>query len=168
MAAKSLSDIAKLMKDIDFAMLSTKSEGGTIASRPMSNNRDVEYFGDSYFFTTAETGMVAEIEADPLVALNYTGSKGLLGKPPVFVSVEGEAELIRDKAEFGKHWKPELKRWFKDGVETPELVLIKVHAERINYWDGEDDGEVELPWATTREGFNARTMLGAGSSLSDV
>ncbi len=168
MAGKSLADIAKLMKDIDFAVLSTRSEGGSIASRPMSNNRDVEYFGDSYFFTTTATGMVSEIEADALVAVNYTGSKGFLGKPPVFVAVEGEAELIRDRAEFEKHWQPELKRWFKNGVETPELVLIKVHAERISYWDGTDNGDVELPWATTRQGFNARSMLGAGSSLSDV
>ncbi len=37
-----------------------------------------------------------------------------------------------------------LERWFKDGVDTPGLVLIKVHAGRIHYWDGEDEGEVNL------------------------
>ena len=29
-------------------------------------------------------------------------------------------------------------------ADTPGLVLIKVHAIRIHYWDGEDEGEVAL------------------------
>src|SRR5690242_12367088 len=38
-----LPDVSKKMRDIDFMMLMTKTEGGEIAGRPMSNNRDVEY-----------------------------------------------------------------------------------------------------------------------------
>ena len=45
-----LPQLAKKMKDIDFTMLSTRAEGGQIAARPMSNNRDVDYDGDSYLF----------------------------------------------------------------------------------------------------------------------
>ena len=37
----------------------------------------------------------------------------------------------------------ELNRWFPDGIDTPSLVLIKVHADRIRYWDGEQDGTIE-------------------------
>jgi general stress protein 26 len=51
MAEMTLSDIAEKMRDIDIAMLSTHTDGGIIASRPMSNNRDVEFDGDSYYFT---------------------------------------------------------------------------------------------------------------------
>jgi hypothetical protein len=29
----------------------------------------------------------------------------------------------------------------KNGVETAGLVLIKVHASRIHYWDGENEGK---------------------------
>ena len=78
----------------------------------------------------------------PKVALSYSGSKGLLGQPPVFIAIQGEAELIRDKAEFEAHWTKGLERWFEDGVDTPGLVLIKVQANRIHYWDGENEGEV--------------------------
>ena len=63
---------------------------------------------------------------------------------PFFVAVEGAAELIRDKSQFEQHWTSDLDRWFKDGVDTPGLILIKVHAQRIHYWDGEDEGEVSL------------------------
>ena len=78
------------------------------------------------------------------VALSYRGREGLLGKPPVFVTVQGEAELIRDKNEFKVHWTKDLEHWFEDGVDTPGLVLIKVRASRIHYWDGENEGEFAL------------------------
>lgn len=47
MADKTLHDLAKAMKSIDFAMLFTRSDGGELAGRPMSNNNDVDYDGDS-------------------------------------------------------------------------------------------------------------------------
>jgi general stress protein 26 len=138
-----LKDISEQVRDIDFAMLLTHNESGEIAGRPMSNNRDVEYDGDSFFFTLERTRSVANIERDPKVALSYAGSKGLLGQPPVFIAIQGEAELIREKAEFQAHYIKDLDRWFENGVDTPGLVLIKVHATRIHYWDGENEGEVE-------------------------
>jgi general stress protein 26 len=144
MPTKTLSDLAEKMKDIDFAMLSTRAEGGEIGARPMSNNRDVDYDGDSYYFTTDDTLMVKDIERDPQVGLAFQGKAGLLGMRPLFVAVEGRADLIRNKSEFVDHWNSDLERWFKDGVDTPGLVLIKVHAERAHYWDGEDEGEVTL------------------------
>ena len=145
---KTLADIAEMMRDIDFAMLSTHSDGGTIASRPMSNNRDVDYDGDNWFFTSEDTRLVADIEADPKVGLGFQGKAGMLGLKPVFVSIEGEAELIQDKAQFEAHWNKDLERWFEQGVDTPGLILIKVHGQRAHYWDGEDQGDLVLRGAT--------------------
>ena len=139
-----LEDVSEKLRSIDFAMLLTRTESGEISGRPMSNNRDVEYDGDAFFFTSEETSMVADIERDPRVALSYAGSKGVLGQPPVFVAVQGNAALIRDKAAFKAHWTSDLERWFEQGVDTPGLVLIKVHANRIHYWNGENEGEVRL------------------------
>jgi len=144
MANRNLEDLAEKMKDIDFAMLSTHAPGGAIGSRPMSNNRDVEYDGDSWFFTTQDTQMVSDINRDSRVGLSFTGKAGLLGMRPFFIAVEGVAELIRDKDVFAKHWTKDLDRWFKDGVDTAGLVLIKVGATSAHYWDGEDEGEVAL------------------------
>ncbi len=141
---KSLADLSKKMRDIDFAMLSTKADGGAIGSRPMSNNRQVDYDGDSYYFTYDDTLMVADIGRDPQVGLSFLGTSGLLGMRPFFVAVEGTAHLIRDKASFAEHWTSDLDAWFKDGLDTPGLVMIKVSADRVHYWDGEDEGEVRL------------------------
>lgn len=141
---KTLKDIAEKMRDIDFTMFSTRTDSGAIASRPMSNNRDVDYDGDSWFFTTEDSRMVSDIAADPTVGLTFQGKAGMLGLRPFFVALEGRADLIRDRAQFEQHWTKDLERWWPEGAATPGLVLMKVHAERAHYWDGEDEGEVAL------------------------
>jgi general stress protein 26 len=137
-----LQDLAAAMRKIDFTMLTTVAPDGGLAARPMSNNADVDYDGDSWFFALEETQTIQEIEANPKVGLTLHGNSSLLGKPPLFIAAAGEAELIRDKAVFEAHWNTDLERWFEQGVDTPGLVLIKVHAERLHYWNGEDQGEV--------------------------
>ena len=132
------------MKMIDFGMLSTRTETGAFASRPMSNNGEVDYDGDSYFFTYEEARTVADIERDTQVGLTFTGSAGSRDQAPLFIAVEGAAELIRDKAMFAAHWTTDLDHWFQEGIETPGLVMIRVHAARIHYWHGADQGEIVL------------------------
>ncbi len=144
MSDMTLHDLAKSMGKIDFAMLTTKTDGGLLATRPMSNNGDVEYDGDSYYFSYDSARTIHDIESDPLVALSFQGSAGLLGKPPLFVAVEGTAKVIRDKATFEAHWTPDLERWFPDGTNTDGMVMIHVHADRIHYWDGQDEGELSV------------------------
>jgi len=144
MAELTLEDISEKMRDIDFTILSTRTAGGQIAARPMSNNRQVEYDGDSYFFTCEDTGMIRDIHADPNVGLSLQGKSGALGMKPFFITIEGRAEFIKDKSRFAEHWTKDLDAWFKEGADTPGLVLIKVHAERLHYWDGFDQGEISL------------------------
>lgn len=144
MADLDLKEISEKMRDIDFAVLSTRTEGGALAGRPMSNNREVEYDGDSYFFTCDDARTVADIRRDPNVGLAYQAKSGMLGMKPFFVTVEGRASLIQDKAVFAEHWRKDLDAWFKQGIDTPGLTLIKVHAERLHYWDGWDEGELDL------------------------
>jgi len=150
MPSWTLRDLAEKMRDIDFTMLSTRAPNGAIGARPMSNNRQVDYDGDNYFFTTDDTQMVSDIEGDSSVGLSFQGTSGMLGMRPLFIAIEGEASLIRDKARFAEHWTKDLDRWFKQGVDTPGLVLIKVHGKRAHYWNGEDEGEMILERAGTR------------------
>lgn len=144
MGKMSLKDISEKMRDIDFALLVTRTEGGALAGRPMSNNRDVDYNGDSYFFALDETRMVADIRHDSQVALTYQSKSGVLKVKPFFLTMEGRAELIRDRGSFAAHWNPDLDAWFEQGIDTPGLTLIKVAAERIHYWNGGDEGEVAI------------------------
>jgi len=144
MGQKSLSEVAKALKDIDFMMLLTHTDGGQIAGRPMSNNRDVEYDGDSWFFVDEESRTFADVSRDPKVTLSAQGKAGLLGKPPMFLNIEGDAQIVRDRATLADHWVKELERWWPEGPDSPGLAMIKVQARRIHYWDGEDEGELRL------------------------
>ena len=143
MKHKTLEEISKRMAGIDIAILSTHTENGQIANRPMSNNGDVQYDGTSYYFTFEQARTVSDIQANPKVALGFTSAGGIFSDA-VYVAVEGNAELIRDKATFKAHWTSDLDRWFEKGVDTPGIVLVKVKASRITYWDGEDEGEVKV------------------------
>lgn len=144
---KTLADIAEAMRDIDFAMLTTRTDGGALSARPMSNNRDVDFDGDCWFFSDGSTRTIGDIEHDPQVGLTFQAKGGLLGKPGMFIGIEGRARLVRDKGAFADHWNKDLERWFADGIDTPGLTLIHVHAARVHYWDGEDQGEVTLQTA---------------------
>jgi len=142
MSEMTLPDLAAKMRKIDFTLLTTRTEGGALAARPMSNNGDVDFDGDSYFFAYESARSVSDIARDPNVSLSLQGSAGLLGKPPLFITIQGRAELVRDKAVFAEHWTSDLDRWFEDGIDTPGVVMIHVHASRLHYWDGTDEGEI--------------------------
>ena len=43
MTKLTLAEIREKMRDIDFSVLTTRSDGGSLAGRPMSNNRDVDF-----------------------------------------------------------------------------------------------------------------------------
>jgi general stress protein 26 len=144
MADLKLADLSKKMKDIDFAMLSTHTEGGQIAARPMSNNREVEYDGDSFYFAWEQSRIVSDIQREPKVALSFQENNKGSDKPPMMIAVEGQAEVIRDKGAFKKHWTPDLDRWFDNGIDSSGIVMIKVHATRIHYWNGQQQGELQV------------------------
>ena len=138
MAKVSLKKLSKMMRDLDLCMMSTFTSGGMIASRPMSNNKDVEYDGYSYFFTDGKTKLVSDLKKNKHVNLSFVGD----GK--LFVSVSGAVNLITNKTKMNDHWVPDLDKWFKDGIDTPGLTMIEVKAKHIKFWQKEKEGEVTL------------------------
>ena len=122
--------LAELIKGIDFGMLTTYDADGRLYSRPMSHNGNVEFDGDVWFFTYANSHKVHEIETRPQVNVSFSSPKD-----QTYVSLAGRAELVRDKAKIQELWTPSLKAWFPDGVDTPDIALLKINAEKAEYWD---------------------------------
>ena len=127
---ESIAKLASLMKDIDFGMLTTRDDDGTLRSRPMSTNKNVEFDGDVYFFTYGESHKVLEAQHSPQVNVSFSDPKA-----QTYVSLSGTALLIRDKARIEELWQPQLKAWFPQGTETPDIALLKVSASKAEYWD---------------------------------
>src|SRR5215203_3216892 len=87
MAAIKLGDISKKMRKLDICMLTTQTGRGVLNSRPMSNNGDVEYDGNSYFFTYEGSQKIKDIENNPQVSLSFNGPKDL------YLAITGKAKL---------------------------------------------------------------------------
>ena len=117
--------ISSKMKDLDICMMSTVDGRDRISTRPMSNNRDVKYNGESFFFSDLKTHKAKDISRNPAVTLSFTGKKGL------YIIVEGKARIIRDKAMMAEHWVPELNNWFRNGLNTAGIIMIAVKATEL-------------------------------------
>lgn len=142
--SRSLEDLSSQMRKIDFCMLTSRTTGGALSSRPMSNNGDVDYDGTSRFFALESDRSVADISQNPDVGLTYTSSKGIFGQRPFFISIEAKGRIVRDRDTLAQHWQPRLDPWFEHGVDTEGLVMIEAVGERLHYWEGEDEGELKL------------------------
>ena len=125
-----LETLASLIKGVDIAMLTTRKADGSLVSRPLGT-QEVEFDGDLWFATGADSEKVTEIQADPRVNVAYA-SKG----QNTYVSVAGSASIVRDRAKIEQLWSPAMKIFFPEGKDDPNLVLIRVSAESAEYWDG--------------------------------
>ena len=125
-----LEKLRELVKDIDFCMLTTVDEGGDLHSRPMSSNGDIDEDGDLWFFTSASSHKVSEIEKLPKVNVSFADPDNQR-----YISVSGIAQLVRDRAKIDELWRPEFKIWFPEGKDDPEVALLRVNLEKAEYWD---------------------------------
>ena len=123
-----IQQLAELIKDIDFAMLTTVDEDGTLRSRPMSTQK-TPFDGTLWFFTEASAPKVDEIERERQVNLGYADPK-----QHRYVSVSGRAVLVRDEAKKRELWNPVYKVYFSEGPESPNVALLKVTVEKAEYW----------------------------------
>jgi general stress protein 26 len=129
-ADKDIQKVAQMIKKMDFGMLTTIAEDGTLHSRPMSTNGKVEFNGDLWFFTYGHSHKVMEAQKHPQVNVSFSDIKN-----NNYVSLSGTAELVKEKSKIEELWEPELKAWFPDGVDTEDIALLKINAHKAEYWD---------------------------------
>jgi general stress protein 26 len=126
------------IKDVKIAMLTTIDQDGALHSRPMATLK-AEEDGELWFFTGASSPKVAEVKDDQRVNLSYADPGDTL-----FVSVSGTAQLVRDPAKAKELWSPLMKAWFPEGLDDPNLGLLRVKIEKAEYWDGPSSKMVQL------------------------
>lgn len=134
---ESIKKLNDLVKDIQFAMLTT-IDAGSLRSRPMQT-QDFEFDGDLWFFTSSKTHKAEEIEKDDRVNVAYASPA-----TNTYVSVSGTAKIVKDKAKIDEYWNDILKAWFPEGKDSPDLVLLKVSVEQAEYWDAPSSTIVQI------------------------
>ncbi|MEV8369579.1 pyridoxamine 5'-phosphate oxidase family protein [Microbacterium sp. NPDC064584] len=121
--------LKELVEDIDFTMLTTQDAAGNLVSRPMST-RQMDENGDIWFFTADDSKKADEVRADHEVGLSYLDAKGMR-----FVSVAGRAAVVHDRAKMEELYTASLDIWFEDGLETPDIALLKVTPVECEFWE---------------------------------
>ena len=101
--------------------------------------RSATFDGDVWFFSAADSRKVEEIEAEPRVELSYADPARFL-----FISMSGDAEIVRDVEKKRELWIEDLERWFEEGPDSEDVVLVKVTPTTVAFWNGEEEGEVTL------------------------
>jgi len=127
--------VAKMAGRVDRArlcMLTTMTDDGRHLSRPMAV-QDTEFDGDLWFFVDEGSDKVAQISAHPQVNVALANEKD-----NEWTSIAGTAEVVHDRAKAEELFTKLLEVWFPDGLDTPGLALLKVHADTAEYWDAAD------------------------------
>jgi general stress protein 26 len=121
--------LAEMIKGIRFAMLTTAEPDGSLRSRPMAT-QEIEFDGDLWFFTRADSPKVDETEQHRKVNVSFSNPE-----KSTYVSTSGTAQLVRDRKKVEELWKPAYKVFFPKGTDDPELALLKITVEKAEYWD---------------------------------
>ena len=129
-----------LIKDIRFAMFTTRHSNGHLHSRPMTTqNSSLDEDSQLWFFMSRKGDPVADLLADPAVNVAYadTGADS-------YVSVSGTAAVVDDMAKKKQLWSKMAEAWFPGGADDPDLALVRVNITHANYWDVKESKIVQL------------------------
>lgn len=118
-----------LILDIPFAMFTTVTADGSLRSRPMVATGD-GFDGSLWFFSRATSPVAQEIGGNSHVNITYVSAP-----EDRFVSVSGNAAMVRDVARTRQMWNPSFATWFPGGPEDAELSMIKIGLTKVEYWD---------------------------------
>jgi len=120
---------AELVSDIKIAMFVTIANGNVLQSAPLLT-QEIDAEGNLWFLVSKNSHKVSDIENSTHVNVCYTAS----GK---YVSVTGSAELVNDDLDkIHELWSKPYEVWFPNGPNDPNIQLLKVNVEKVEYWEG--------------------------------
>lgn len=126
-------EIERLKALIDKArigIITTIDVDGHLVSRPMAV-KEREFDGDLWFFTEDPSHKTDEVRANPQVNVALESGKG-------WVSLSGDAEVVKDAAKIDELWDTAAEAWFSAGRQDPKVALLKVTAHTAEYWASDE------------------------------
>ena len=123
---------------VRFGMFTTVDQHGHLTSQPMTNQQ-VDDDGGLWFYTSTMTDLWENIGTSPKVNVSFAEPADNL-----YVSISGTAERIVERARIRALWNPMVAAWFPNGVDDPHLVLVRVAARTVHYWNAHDNSVTEV------------------------
>ena len=128
----------ELTQDIKVVMMNSINDEGEIQSRPMTPLQ-LDRHGSIWFFASSNCQKTKQLERNTQINVVYASDEA-----STFVSISGEAGIVKDQKKIEELWKPTMKAWFNDGIKQEDLVLIEVKIHKAEYWDAPQGKMVQL------------------------
>jgi general stress protein 26 len=131
--------LIEMVKGVRVCMLITNGQNTeNLSGRPMSISK-IDDDGTMWFFTKASSYKVDKIEESKKVTIAITNESS-----NNYLMIHGKATLVNDKTKMKELWSSILKAWFPLGLDDPDMTLIKVTPDEVNYWDSSSSKMVVL------------------------
>lgn len=131
--------LIEMVKGVRVCMLLTIEQNAkNLSGRPMSISK-INEDGTIWFFTKASSYKADKIEESKKVSIAITNESS-----NNYLMIHGAATLINDKTKMKELWSSILKAWFPLGLNDPDMILIKVTPNEVNYWDTNSNKMVVL------------------------
>jgi general stress protein 26 len=134
---RAVARLRELIAEISIAMVTTVTAEGALRSRPMFTQEITD--GELWFYTSDESGSAHDLAEEHAVNVSYAD--------PIrsyFVSVTGNAEIVRESDKVHDLWGPAVARFFPKGIDDPHLALMRVRIESAEFWDAPSSRMVPL------------------------
>jgi general stress protein 26 len=126
MAVEKIREIAKHAR---YCLFGTALKSPPVTVRPMTV-QTVDDAGILWFLSGRTSHHNQHLAKDPLVQLFFANPE-----KQEFLTLDGAATIHTDRATREAHWTPFAKAWFAQGVEDPELTVLKFEPAGGYYWD---------------------------------
>ncbi len=130
--------IGDIIEQVRVGMLTTIGKNGVFSSRPMWV-QEVDSYGQVWFFTSKASFLIDQVRGNSKVQLTFADSA-----KNKFLTANAVATEVSDKERMKELWDPTLRAWFKEGLETPDIVLLKVSLEEAEFWDSPNSAVVRI------------------------
>ena len=137
-ANENLHIVGDIIETVRVGMLTTTGSDGIPSSRPMWV-QEVDQLGQIWFFTSTSSFLIQQVRQNPKVHVTFADS----GKNK-FLTAHAMASEVQDIKKMQELWDPTLKAWFKEGLETPGIVLLKLRMDDAEYWDSPNSAVVRI------------------------
>lgn len=124
-----INTIAAKIKHVRFGMFTTIDHGQVLTSRPLTVQQ-IDGEGNMWFFTSDEAEFTEDLALHPEVNVSFSNPDEQL-----YLSVTGQAYLVKDRAKARELWNPQVRAWYPGGLDDPHLALIRVRIHTAEYWD---------------------------------
>jgi general stress protein 26 len=140
---RAVSDLARLIDGITVVMVTTQAADGALRSRPMLIER-LQDDATLLFLTHRSSHKVLELNEHRQANVAFVGAKG-----DRYVSVSGTGQITHDPEQIRQLWNPTYRAWFPGGSDDPEIGVLTVEIDRVEYWDVPSSRLVRL-WGVAR------------------